>query len=124
MREPMVKIEVRGTDLEVEVLGLHKLWALKSRLRVPLTAVKRARRLEADTVRSWWKGWRLPGTQVPGVIVAGSYRLRGEWHFWDVALAEHAIAIELSSAFYAALFVEVAQPDEVLAELARAGVPV
>jgi hypothetical protein len=119
----MVEIEVRGDSLEIQVLGMHKLWALTSRLTVPLAAVKRVRRLEPGEARGWWKGWRVPGTHVPGFLIAGTFLHAGERHFWDVRHAERAIAVELSAAPYDRLFVEVDDPDKALALLNSAGLP-
>lgn len=118
----MVELEVRDDVLAIEVQGLHKVWALKSRLEVPLAAVSAARRLPADAVEGWWKGWRVPGTHLPGVIVAGTYYKDGEKHFWDVRHPERGIEIELSGAGWSRIFVEVNDPDAALALLdARAG---
>lgn len=113
----MVELHVRGEILEIELRGLHKLWALKSRLQVPLAAVVGARRLPPDAARSWWKGWRVPGTHLPGLLVAGTYYKGGEKHFWDVTHGDRSIEIELDGAGYDRLYLEVADPDAVLRQL-------
>ena len=64
----MVEIQIQDGTMSVDVRGLHKLWALKGRLQVPVVAVKGARRLDPGTARRLWKGLRIPGTHVPGVI--------------------------------------------------------
>ncbi len=107
----MVEIQVDDNHVTVDVRGLHQLWAFKRKLEVPRSAVVGVRRLEGDALRGIWKGWRAPGTHLPGVIVAGTYWKRGERHFWDVSHADRAIEIELSGQPYARLFVEVADPD-------------
>ncbi len=56
-----------------EVRGLHKVWALKSRLRIPLAHI-RAVHADPTTARRLPVGLRLPGTHAPGLITAGSYR--------------------------------------------------
>jgi hypothetical protein len=113
----MVEIEVREGNLEIQVLGLHKVWALKSRLTVPMASVKGVRRLEPNEARGWWKGWRVPGTHVPGVLVAGTFLFGGERNFWDVRRGERSIAVELSGAPYDHLYIEVENPDAALALL-------
>lgn len=110
----MVDLHLRDGHLEVEVLGLHKLWALRSRLQVPLSSVVGARRLAPDATAGWWKGWRVPGTHLPGVIVAGTYYKDGEKHFWDVRDGARAIEIELAGAGFRRLYVEVDDPEAAL----------
>ncbi len=39
----MVTIAIDGADIEIQVQGVHKLWALKSSLRVPLSDVRDVR---------------------------------------------------------------------------------
>jgi small ligand-binding sensory domain FIST len=64
-------------------------------------------------------GLRLPGTSLPGVITAGSF-YNGEWLFFDVHDAERAIKIDLDHEHYAALIVEVADPDSTLRDIREA----
>jgi hypothetical protein len=114
----MVEISIRDHTLVVEVLGAHKLWALKGRIEVPLSSVQQ---IEArpHTKLGWWHGARIPGTHLPGVIVAGSYLKQGQWHFWDVVNARNTIEITLSGERYGKLFVEVADPEATV-QLVRA----
>lgn len=106
----MVEIHANGDEIEVEVQGLHRLWALRRRIAFPRGAVRSVKPLPADALRGR-KGLRVPGTHVPGVIVAGTYYKDGERHFWDVRHADHAIEIELEGQRYRRLFVEVADPE-------------
>jgi hypothetical protein len=50
---------------------MDKLWTFQSRLEIPLAHVTDAE-ADPEVVRGW-KGWRGPGAQVPGVIVAGTF---------------------------------------------------
>ena len=104
--------------LLVEVVGAHKAWALKSRLAFPLSAVREVV-ARPETTIGWWHGMRLPGTHLPGVIVAGTYR-NGQWHFWDVSKAINTLEIVLDGERYNKLFVEVRDPDETLQRLQAA----
>jgi hypothetical protein len=116
----MVDLEIEGDAVRVDVRGLHQLLALRRKLEFPLSAVRSARRLAPAELGGWWKGWRIPGTHVPGVLVAGTYYKNGQRHFWDVRHAERAIEIELEGARYDRLFVEVDDPDKVLSTLGAA----
>ncbi|HTQ24277.1 MAG TPA: hypothetical protein VMI09_06240 [Candidatus Binataceae bacterium] len=107
----MVELSVGDGMLKVEILGWHKVFALKSRFLIPLAHVGGVRRDPEDAGR-WWKGWRLFGTAFPGVVWAGWFYKDGRHTFWDVSKPENAIAIDLINEGYSQLIVEVADPDE------------
>jgi hypothetical protein len=113
----MVDLHIHDGELAVSVKGLHRLWALKSTIRVPISALSSVRRVDPAAISSWWVGWRAPGTHVPGIIIAGTYYKDGERHFWDVRQPDRAIEIRLEGARYHRLFVEVADPDEAIRRL-------
>ncbi len=113
----MVHVAVRDNMAIFQVRGWSKIWALRSKVVVPLSAIRAVRRAPAGVGLGWWKGWRVPGTHLPGVIVAGRYYRDGGWEFWDVRGAgDHAIEIELTGAAFRRLVVDVPDPD---AEIAR-----
>ena len=107
----MVELHLRDGAVDVDVRGLHKVWALKSHLRIPLKAITIVRRPSRVTLRNLWKGWRAPGTHLPGYLVAGTYYKGGERHFWDVRRPTNAIEIGLSGADYDRIFIEVDDPE-------------
>ena len=100
----------------VEVQGLDKLWALKSRLEIPLAHVKGVRSAKDEHVR----GIRAPGTYFPGIIAAGSFHQIGKHVFWDVHDQDRAIAIDLHDERYTTLVLEVEHPDVTRSEIERA----
>jgi hypothetical protein len=114
----MTRVEIASEWLNVEILGWHKIWAFKSRIKVQLDHVTGIRRLADD--EGWLAGGlRMPGTCLPGVIKAGSYyrqskRKTGEWSFWDVGRMENALVIELRDEKYARLVLEVKDPEATL----------
>ena len=115
----MVKVAIEDGVVDFDVQGLHKLWALKSRIRVPLGHVKGVR-VDPEAARQVWKGWRLPGTHLPGVLVAGSFLKDGKWTFWDVGQTARAILVELTDERYHQLIIEVADPESDVARLRSA----
>ncbi len=114
----MVEISVTRGMLRVEVLGWHKLFAFKSSFAIPLAHVVGVRR-DPEGAARWWKGWRLCGTSMPGVIAAGWYYKDRRHVFWDVSNPQNAIAIELAGKGYSRLMVEVADPDAAVALIER-----
>lgn len=105
----MVDVQIRDSQLEVEPKGIHKLLAFKRRITVPLSSV-RAVRPDPFAASGFWKGIRVPGTHIPGLIIAGTYYWRGQKTFFDVVRPERAIVIELSGASYDRIVVEVDDP--------------
>ena len=105
----MVEIALDDGRLILEVQGWDRLWALKSRLEIPIEHLGGVS-ADPDATRGW-KGFRAPGTYVPGVITAGTFHLDGERIFWDVHDPARVIVIDLVDERYRRLVVEVADPD-------------
>jgi hypothetical protein len=104
----MAQVHIHEDNLIVEIEGLDKLWALKSRLVIPLANVRGA---TADPgVLKEPKGIRAPGAHVPGVITAGTFHIDGERVFWDVHDPAKAVVIELADERYARLVIQVTDP--------------
>lgn len=72
-----------------------------------------------DEARRWWHGLRAPGTNVPGVITAGTFYEHEGRVFWDVHNPERAIALHLRDDRYAKLVIEVEDPDIAIAVMDR-----
>ena len=115
----MVDIELTASALIVHVEGADKLWALKSRLEIPLENVAGAREA-GDEERGVYSGARSPGTNIPGVVKAGSFHQQGEWTFWDVHDLGKAIVILTNDEKYSRLVVEVADPAASVAAIEAA----
>ena len=107
---PMVEFAVGGGKLTLRVQGADKLWAFKSSLEVQLTHIAGVR-ADPEIARGWWHGVRMPGTNVPGVITAGTFYQDGKRIFWDVHNPANAIVIRLRDERYDELVVEVADPQ-------------
>jgi hypothetical protein len=104
----MATISIDGTDLNIDMRGMDKLWTLKSRLTIPIAHMRGAtvdRGIAHDPKR-----WRGPGTYFPGVIVAGTFHQDGEKIFWAVHDKDKAVVIELEDDTYQRLVIEVDDP--------------
>jgi len=115
----MVSVVVEGDRVRFEVEGWDKLWALKSRLEIPLAHIQSVR-ADPEPARGWWHGLRLPGTQIPGLLTAGSFYQHGGFVFYDVHDPERTVVIELDHEHYQRLIIEVENPDDVVARLRSA----
>jgi hypothetical protein len=106
----LVEVEIERGWLIVRVLGLHKLWALRSRLEFPLAHVGWIE-TDFEIARMPLRGIRA-GTAVPGVIRAGYYYADDGWSFWDVSDPDGAVVVYLRSEPLAKLVIEVGDPYE------------
>ncbi len=105
----MAKVTVEDGNLLIEVEGLDKLWALQSRLSIPLAHIRGA--IPDPAIARDARGWRGPGTYVPGVVTAGTFHVHGDRIFWDVHDASKALVIDLDNEDYRRLIIEVDDPQ-------------
>ena len=117
----MVKVTADKDHFVFQVQGMHKLWSMKTAIKVPKEHVIRAH--NDRRAIPLWKGWRLPGTHVPFVITAGTYYKRGAKNFWDVMKERNAIVVELKDDKYKNLYIEVENPEETLTLLNNGQAP-
>ena len=114
----MVEIQIIAGEMCVEVLGMHKVWALKSQLRFPISSV---RNVAVDPqLAERPRGFRAPGTYIPRLITAGTFYADKKRWFWDVSDASNAIVIELEGQKYGILIVEVEKPHRVVSQIKAA----
>jgi hypothetical protein len=109
----MVDLSIQEGKLMLHVRGADKLWAFKSSLEIPLVHIVRVR-ADPEAARGWYHGMRMPGTNVPGVITAGTFYQDGKRVFWDVHHPEKSIAIDLHDERYSELVVEVDDPEQAI----------
>lgn len=115
----MVHLSIKGDKLRLQVKGLDRLWAMRSRLDIPLASV-RGVRADPRVARGLWKGVSAPGTHIPGLIIAGTFYQDDKRIFWDVHDAERTVVIDLVGQRYDQLIVEVRDPESVVKMLERA----
>jgi hypothetical protein len=109
-KRSMVHISIEGDRVHFDVVGLDKLWSLRSRLDIPLAHI-RAVQIDPDAARGWWHGLRLLGSNIPGVLTVGTFYQHGEIVFYDVHDPERTIVLELDHEKYKRLIVEVENPQ-------------
>ena len=106
----MVDLSIADGKLTLHVRGADKLWAFKSSLEIPLVHIAGVR-ADPEVARGWFHGIRMPGTNVPGIITAGTFYEDGRRVFWDVHHPEKTIVIDLHDERYNELVVEVEDPQ-------------
>jgi len=115
----MVDIAIEGDRAVFNVEGIDKLWSLRSRLDLPLQHIVGVEH-DPEGVGRWWHGFKLFGTDVPGLFAAGTFLYRGEMVFWDVRRPESTIVVSLDHEHYKKLIVEVAEPQREVERLRSA----
>lgn len=110
-------VQITRTDREVffDILGWHRMWALRRRVVVQRRHIIRA--YQDPLILKEPRGLRCPGTYVPGLITAGTYYRKGKCIFWDVCDPEKAIIVDLRAEPFTRLIVEVANPEEAISLL-------
>jgi hypothetical protein len=115
----MVKVSIEGEQAVLEVEGFDKLWALRSRLHIPLAHITSVE-ANAEQVGRWWHGFKIVGTDVPGLLGAGTFYYHGELVFWDVHDPANSIILSLDHERYKKLIIEVHDPAATLDRLRSA----
>ena len=105
----MVAVTSNENEFIFDILGSHKFWAFENKIRVPKEKIILA--YQGKDEFTFWIGWKIPGTQVPWVITAGTYIKKGKRNFWDVCNKKNAIIVELKDSYYHKLIIEVENPE-------------
>jgi len=106
----MVEISIEGDLVQFDVRGADKFWALRKRLSIPIAHI-RAVQVDPKVARGWWHGLRIMGSNIPGILTAGTFYQQGELVFYDVHDPERTIVLELEHETYKKLIVEVEDPQ-------------
>lgn len=111
-------VDPAAFEASVTISGMDMVWALSRGDTQPLgriTAAAVVNRADAPFM------WRAPGTGLPGVIMAGTFRRKGRKELWFHRKAERLLRVEFDeSARFDAWLLEVADPEAALASLGPA----
>lgn len=87
-----MRLSLERDLLRVELGPLERLLALHGPLRIPLAQIERA---TTERPAGRWAELRLPGTFVPGLIKAGTYRWVGRKEFWYATRGKGFLVLHL-----------------------------
>ena len=108
----MVKVTAIENEFVFDILGSHKFWAFENKITVKKENIVKA--FQSDEEFTFWIGWKIPGTQLPWIITAGTYIKKDKRNFWDVCNKKNAIIVQLKDSNYNRLIIEVENPVEVI----------
>ena len=115
----MVQMAIDGNALHLRVRGIDQILALRSELSVPLAHI-RAVSVRPPEAHSWFHGLRF-GTNIPGVVTAGTFLTGNGLVFWDVHDPDKTIALDIEHEFYKRVIVEVdGSPEDAAARIEAA----
>lgn len=113
---PRIDFEAEDGNLVLRFGTRDTALAFKRRISIPLADISDVTTPARTSVPR--HGLRLPGTEIPGFIRAGSYGRGTKREFWDVRKAETVLVIETTSADpYSRLVLEVDDPARTAAWL-------
>jgi hypothetical protein len=115
----MVDVTIQDDRARFNVEGWDKLWSFRSAIEIPLAHITN---VEADPelVGRWWHGFKVVGTDVPGLFAAGTFYYRGELVFWDVRDPAGTVIVSLEHERYKKLIIEVSDVPATVARLRAA----
>lgn len=102
----MPTLELTNDELIVRLTFWEAVASLHNSIRTPLKNVRGA--TDDEGFRALVLGIRSRGTNVPGLISAGTYRKSGHRHFVFVTRKGHPLSIELPNEKWARIIVGVA----------------
>jgi len=106
--------------VRIRVTGLDRVLAFRGELSIPLEHV-RGVSARPEEARRWFHGLKMPGSNLPGVITAGSFLTTGGFVFYDMHHADRTIALDLEHETYRRVIVELDEPpDEAVARIEAA----
>jgi hypothetical protein len=111
----MALIATEGSELVVRLRPLEKVGAMHGDIRVPLAAIRSV----SVAAQPWGllRGFRAPGTGLPGVIMLGTSRGAFGKDFAAVYARRPAVLVELDGQSFQRLIVCTADPDSDVASL-------
>lgn len=116
----MVDVQIENGKVVLTLEGFDKLWAMKSRLEIPLANVSAVRADPAITGEKAGTGLKIVGARLGERLIVGSFRQDGKTVFWDVHDPSKAIVFDLHDEKYAQLIVEVEDPQATVARVQAA----
>ena len=105
----MTELKLAPDALKIKLSPGEKLAAFHGDMVVPWSAVRGAQVLE----RKWWHGLglRVPGTGLPGLLIAGTFIWRRDRAFVVWRRGQQVIQINLDGANYTRIVLGVADAD-------------
>jgi hypothetical protein len=113
----MVTAEIIGEKLVVTMHGSDVIWSCMKQLEIPLSHIKDIRVDERPSFPKDGFVWRMGGTALPGLIIAGHYLCAGKWYFWNVKSGHPAVVIDIQGQKFSQIVLSIENPTSFAKEL-------
>ncbi len=89
-----MKFVAADDALTIKLEGAEKVWALKSRLRLTKKSIVDIDYIPTRPTMQDFKGYfRIPGTALPWLFLAGTYRTKTSKEFWYVRMRTPGVLV-------------------------------
>ena len=96
-----MRLHIDGENLRIELDWWRKLLAFHFQtLEIPLAHIER---VVTDRSRTHWMEIRLPGTFIPWLVKAGTYRRAGRTDFWCATHGQPVLRLTLRNEYFDSL---------------------
>ena len=94
----MPQVTIGAKSLKVDLSRAEAFWGMHRSLDIPAENIAGAQAL----TQGWWKtlGFRIPGTALPGVIIAGTYIKKGDRAYVSWTRNKEVLQINLKNHRY------------------------
>ena len=114
----MAQLDVEGDLLVVRLGIIDAMLSMRSTMRFPLTSVKN---VYVDPVAGEEpKGFKAPGTAIPGTLTKGTFHFDGVKTFWNIWRGTLVVVVELSNEKFDRLVIEQAYPEAIVGKILSA----
>lgn len=114
----MAQLDVDGETLLVRMGIVDAMLSMRSTMRFPLTSIKS---VYVDPVAGEEpKGFKAPGTAIPGTLTKGTFHFDGVKTFWNIWRGTLVIVVELHEQKFDRLVIEQANPEEIVEKITKA----
>jgi hypothetical protein len=106
----VIRLSVEGERLRVRLTPFEQLLGLRRSFEVPVARIADAR-VATRTEALAGRGFRAPGTDVPGLIALGTWRGPRGRQFWNVRRGRRVLVIDLRGGGLSRLVLQIPEPD-------------
>ena len=92
-----MKLRIVNDTLEIQFSMTEKILAIHGSMQIPLSHITQATGMLLEPT---WKQIRMPGTNLPGIIKAGTYFTNRGKEFWYLTRGNEVLRLELKDEFY------------------------
>jgi hypothetical protein len=114
----MAQLDVDGDHLVVRMGIIDAMLSMRSSMRFPLTSVKN---VYVDPVAGEEpKGFKAPGTAIPGTLTKGTFHFDGVKTFWNIWRGTLVVVVELRDEKFDRIVIEQGNPDAIVEKIKKA----